>query len=163
MRSASAAVSQGRRQKLQTALAFAPAKAGAGDSLGYGFPLPRFRGGQTSRESHGAENVDEKPIHRYVTQQIRQMLEAISRRPETLRAWFGKSGPRDREILILLALSTMGPGFPMRHRFASLLEAVARLPLGGPRKREFIRCEWAPAFAGTTKNLTHGRFVRPLL
>lgn len=76
----------------------------------------------------------------YLKQQIRLMVEGHN--PETFRVWFGKSGPRDREILVLLALSTMRPEFPLRHRFSTPLEAVARLP-GEERTRlcdEFRDC-----------------------
>lgn len=72
--------------------------------------------------------MEEERIQSYLRQQIRLMLQAGSRRPGTLSACFTGTEPRDNEILGLLALSTMRPEFPLRHRFATPLEVVARLP-----------------------------------
>lgn len=71
--------------------------------------------------------MEEKRIQSYLMQQVRLMVEAGSQTLDTLRAYFGGPEPRDKEILGLLALTIMRPEFPLRHRFATPLEAVSRL------------------------------------
>ncbi|MGH9435919.1 MAG: hypothetical protein ACRD06_07960 [Terriglobia bacterium] len=86
--------------------------------------------------------MEERTVLHYLQRQIYRMAEAESQTPGRLRACLRESGPRDQEILALLALTTMLPEFPLRHRFSTPLEAVARLPSEGRARlcQEFRAC-----------------------
>jgi len=71
--------------------------------------------------------MEEERLKAYFERELQAILARSGSDPDGFCAYFSSHDPKDEEILCLLAISTMSPKFPMRHRFPTPLEALAAL------------------------------------